>query len=232
MGHAQVANVDCPARRIPRFLLSDKMRVSQRSRVTFRRDSLKLFHAIALSCLILPLLVACSDTGNSPNDATSAQRLLPNLAAYTASDVDTTLDGAFAAVGGASLLSGQVGLTAVVAKAEQILQCFQDRGALAAKFYREQDSTITAPKIGGAMVLNQSRVNQEIINCMLGGQEDAASAQTFAIEPCASAGNFTYEGDSISYVYVGSHPDVCAVFQLHFDNLAGAAVSPTATPSQ
>lgn len=188
---------------------------------------MKLLHLFALTSLILPLLVACSDTGNAANDAKSAQRLLPNLASYAASDVDTTLDGAFAAVGGASLLSGQVGITAVIAKAEQILQCFQDRGALAAKFYRQSDSTITAPKIGGAMVLNQSRVNQEILNCMLGGQEDQASAQTFSIEPCASAGAFTYEGDNISYFYVGSHPDVCAVFQLHFDNLAG---TPTPTP--
>ena len=112
-------------------------------------------------------------------------------------------------------------VTAVLAKAEQFLQCFQDRGALAAKFYRHLDSTMTAPKIGGALVLNQSRVNQEMINCLLGGQEGNASAQTFSIEPCASAGSLVYEGDNISYVYVGSHPDVCEVFQLHFDNLAG-----------
>ncbi len=176
-----------------------------------------------LACLTIAimLLAACSDTGNTPNDATSAQRLLPNLAAYSATDVDTTIDGAFAAFGGASLLSGQVGISAVLAKAEQILQCFQDRGALAAKFYRQLDSTVTAPKIGGALVLNQSRINQEVINCILGGQEGSASAQAFEIEPCASAGSLVYEGDNISYVYVGSHPDVCEVFQLHFDNLAG-----------
>ena len=188
---------------------------------------MKRLRIIALLSLLLTLAVACSDTGNSPNDATSAQRLLPNLAAYSATDVDTTIDGAFAAFGGASLLSGQVAVTAVLAKAEQFLQCFQDRGALAAKFYRHLDSTMTAPKIGGALVLNQSRVNQEMINCLLGGQEGNASAQTFSIEPCASAGSLVYEGDNISYVYVGSHPDVCEVFQLHFDNLAA---TPTPTP--
>ena len=118
--------------------------------------------------------------------------------------------------------AGQLGLTAVVAKAEQILQCFQDRGALAARWYQQSESTLTAPKVGAALVINQSRVNQELVNCALGGQEDAASAQTFAIEPCASAGSLTYEGDGISYLYAGSHPDVCDVFQLHFDNLAAS----------
>ncbi len=188
---------------------------------------LKHLRNLVAFALLLIFAGACSDTGNSPNDATSAQRLLPNLAAYSATDVDTTIDGAFAAFGGASLLSGQVGVTAVMAKAEQILQCFQDRGALAAKFYRQLDSTMTAPKIGGALVLNQSRINQEVINCILGGQEGNANAQAFEVEPCASAGSFVYEGDNISYVYVGSHPDVCEVFQLHFDNLAG---TPAPTP--
>ena len=181
---------------------------------------MKLLRVFAFVCLALSLLAACGDTGNESNDANSAQRLLPNLASYTASDIDPTVDGAFAAVGGAALMGGQFGLTAVIAKAEQIIQCFQDRGALAARYYQQSDTSLTSPRVGASLVINQSRVNQELVNCALGGQEDGSSAQTFSIEPCASAGTFAYEGDTISYVYVGSHPDVCDVFQLHFDNLA------------
>ena len=192
---------------------------------------MRLPRVFALLILLLPVLSACGDTGNEAGDAQSAQRLLPNLADYSASDIDATVDGAFAAVGGAALVGGQFGLTAIIAKAEQILQCFQDRGALAARFYQHSDTSLTAPKIGASLVINQSRVNQELINCALGGQEDSASAQSFGIEPCASAGTLTYEGDTISYVYVGSYPDVCAVFQLHFDNLAGANEEPAATDS-
>ena len=194
---------------------------------------MKLSSFVAVLCLLLPLLSACGDTGNAANDANSAQRLLPNIAGYTASDVDTSMDSAFAAIGGAALMGGQFGITAAIAKAEQILQCFQDRGALAARFYQQSDTSLTAPKVGASLVINQSRINQELINCALGGQEDTESAQTFSIEPCASAGTLTYDGDTISYVYVGSHPDVCAVFQLHFDNLAGTNdESPTEAASQ
>lgn len=170
--------------------------------------------------VMLMAISACSDTGNTSTDALSAQRLLPNLADYTATDVDTTLDGAFAAVGGAALVGGQIGITAFVAKAEQILQCFQDRGAIAAKFYSKTNAGSTIPQVGAVLVVNQSRINQEMINCALGGQEEAVSAHSLNIEPCASAGTITYEGDTISYVYAGSHPDVCALYQLHFDNLA------------
>lgn len=182
--------------------------------------SLKIACALMIALL---LTSACSDTGNTANDALSAQRLLPNLAAYTATDVDTTMDGAFAALGGAALVGGQVGITAAVAKVEQVLQCFQDRGALAAKFYSETQTDGNLPKLGAVLVINQSRINQEMINCALGGQEDAMKAQAINIEPCASAGTLEYQGDRISYVYVGSHSDVCALYQLHFDNLTSEA---------
>ena len=177
-----------------------------------------------LLSLLLPMLAACSDTSNVANDATSAQRLLPNLATYSATEVDATVDGAFAAVGGAAMMGGQIGVTAAVAKLEQILQCFQDKGAIAARYYQAKNSSLTAPRVGAALVINQSRLNQELINCALGGQASNASAQAVSIEPCADAGSLSYDGDTISYVYVGSHTDVCKLFQLHFDNLSGSSV--------
>ena len=180
------------------------------------------------ACLLLLLLLgvsACSDTGNSANDTLSAQRLLPNLAAYTATNVDTSMDGAFAAMGGAALMGGQVGITAAIAKLEQVLQCFQDRGALAAKFYSQTETDGGLPHVGAALVINQSRINQEMINCALGGQEETITSQNVNLEPCANAGTFTYEDNTISYVYVGSHPDVCALYELHFNNLSNQSQS-------
>lgn len=172
---------------------------------------------ILLFTIMMLTVVACQATGNTAQDAQSAQRLLPNLATYTASDVDTAIDGAFTAVGGAALAGGQVEITAAVAKAEQIIQCFQDRGAIAAKFYTENTQSDLVPKVGAVLVLNQTRINQEFLNCALGGQEESFSAQT--VEPCANSGSFTYQGDSITYVYLGSHPDVCGLFNQHFTSV-------------
>ena len=180
--------------------------------------------------LMMLALAACGTTGNISGDAQSAQRLLPNLAGFTVTDVDTSIDGAFAAAGGAALVSGQVAITAAIAKVEQVLQCFQDRGAIAARFYNEANPDSIVPLVGAVLVINQSRVNQELINCILGGQEAPASAQTIAIEPCASAGTFNYQGDTVSFVYVGSHSSVCALYEQHFNNLAGTAEA-TARPT-
>jgi len=182
---------------------------------------LKILKSAGWLSLMLLVLAACGGTGNLAGDAQSAQRLLPNLAAYTATNVDAAIDGAFTAVGGAALVGGQVALTAAVAKIEQVLQCFQDRGAIAAKFYTETNPTGAVPLVGAVLVINQTRINQELINCALGGQEGLPSAQTIAIEPCAHAGTFDYQGNTISFVYVGSHPQVCALYEQHFNNLTG-----------
>jgi len=162
--------------------------------------------------------VACSDTGNTAQDANSAQRLLPNLAAYTATDVDTAVDGAFTAIAGAALASGQIPVSAAVAKADQLIECFQDRGAIAAKFYTENAQSSVIPKVGAVLVINQTRINQEILNCALGGQNRSFSAQA-VVEPCASSGAFNYQGDDISYLYVGSDPEVCALYEQHFTSV-------------
>jgi len=173
---------------------------------------------IVLLIIMMLTVAACDATGNTAGDARSAQQLLPNLAGYEATDVDTAIDGAFTAAGGAALAGGQVEITAAVAKAEQVLQCFQDRGAVAAKFYRQQNQTGIVPRVGAVLVINQTRVNQELLNCLLGGQE-GFGAQSAVVEPCADADTFNYQGDTISYVYVGSHPEVCNLYTTHFNNL-------------
>ena len=146
-----------------------------------RRIELRTLRCACLLLLLLLGVSACSDTGNSANDTLSAQRLLPNLAEYTATNVDTSMDGAFAAMGGAALMGGQVGITAAIAKLEQVLQCFQDRGAIAAKFYSQTETDGGLPHVGAALVINQSRINQEMINCALGGQEEAMNVPKMSI---------------------------------------------------
>lgn len=189
---------------------------------------MKTLRLVSWLSLMMLALAACGATGNISGDAQSAQRLLPNLAGYTVTDVDATIDGAFTAVGGAALVSGQVAITAAIAKIEQVLQCFQDRGAIAARFYTEADPASIVPLAGAVLVINQSRINQELINCALGGQEERPTAQTITFEPCAQAGTFNYQGDTVSFVYVGSHATVCALYEQHFTNLSG--IVPTATP--
>lgn len=173
---------------------------------------------VMLMVMIIVTVAACNDTGNTAQDAQSAQRLLPNIVNYTATDVDTAVDGAFTAVGGAALASGQAHITVAVQKADQMLQCFQDRGAIAAKFYTEQAASNIIPKVGAVLVINQTRLSQELINCALGGQEESFSTQN-VVEPCADNGNFTYQGDSYSYVYVGSNPELCTIYAQHFANV-------------
>jgi len=66
--------------------------------------------------LLLLLLVACAPSGNDTADqATSAQRFLPELEGYSRSDADNLSDALVTLGGGASLLSGNPALAAGIA---------------------------------------------------------------------------------------------------------------------
>ena len=171
--------------------------------------------------LVLLVAAACTSTGDTPQQAESAQNLLPNIAGYEVTDSDTVIDAVTAAAGTAATASGNAPALAGIAKVDQMLQCLQDRGAVASNVYIE--SSITEgilPKAGIVAVINQTRVRDNFLNCALGGQEQNGFApQSAIVEPCASSGSFVFRGDDISFVYVATQPDLCSAFQGHFDAL-------------
>ncbi len=167
------------------------------------------------------VVVACGDTGQTSSDAQSAQTLLPNIVGYNTTNADGFVDSLLTAAGAAGLGSGNVAVTAASAKTEQMLQCMQDRGAVASNFYVEQGVSAgnVIPMSGMVVVVNQDRVAENFVNCLLGGQQDGITAQAAVIEPCANAGTFQFQGDTVSYLYASTHPALCAIFQGHFDSI-------------
>ena len=181
-----------------------------------------MFKRLMMLLIVGLLVVACGDTGQTSGDAQSAQTLLPNIVGYNTTNADGFLDSVTTAVGAAGLGTGNPAVVAASAKTEQMLQCMQDRGAVASNFYVEQgvSSGNIIPMSGMVVVVNQDRVAENFVQCLLGGQEqDTFGAQAAAIEPCANAGTFQFQGDTVSYLYAGTHPALCEIFQGHFNSI-------------
>src|SRR5690242_7234809 len=96
----------------------------------------------SLLCLAL-LFAACDNininvvptTGDSSLDSAAAQNVMPNLSnyGYTGTDARNITD-AIAAVGGsASLFSGNPVAAAAIAKIDDMIACYQNVGAVAAR---------------------------------------------------------------------------------------------------
>jgi len=171
--------------------------------------------------LMLSLLViaACGPTGDTTSDAESAQSLLPNITGYTVNSVDNVIDGFTAAVAGSSAVTGNAPLAAGIVKAEAVVQCLQDTGAIAAQTYTETSPANFIPEVGLAFVVNQTRIADNILSCVAGANQ-GVSAQSIAIEPCIQNGSFTFNGDNVSYFYMGVGDSICGFFNQHFTNLS------------
>jgi hypothetical protein len=184
----------------------------------------KAFRLTAMMILVAMmsvLVAACTPTGDSTEEPESAQNLLPNIEGYTANDVDNIVNALTTLAAGASATTGNVPLAAGLARVEGIAQCLQDTGSIAANTYIESSPANFVPEVGAALVINQTRVADNLVSCITGAAGgDGVSAQSVVIEPCFDTGSLTFNGDQVSYVYVGVGENLCGFMAQHFNDLS------------
>jgi hypothetical protein len=172
--------------------------------------------SVLLILLMGAFLVAC-DTTDTAQDAAAAQQVQPNLAGFERSNADSVTDAITRIGAGATLTTGNAPGAAAIARMEQVLQCFQDVGAVDASIYVQQNVTDVVPDAGLSIVLNQTRMNRNLINCLTTtGGDDGIDAQAVNIQPCAQSGNFTYQEEDFAYAYIGVGNTICTEFDAHF----------------
>ncbi len=162
------------------------------------------------------LLAACAPGINSP-DSVPAQNLLPNIVGYERSDAGNLTD-ALSSLGTAgTLATGNLELTAAIAKIDQMVSCLQSAGAVAANVYvADNANSLGVPQAGVVAVVNQTRLQNSLLACAI---SSGASAQSVGIEPCIGQGSFNFRGDQITYLYAATVSETCGLFQMHFDAL-------------
>lgn len=158
------------------------------------------------------LLAACKPKGTA-GDANSAQNLQPSIPGFTTTNLDTAVDAISLSAGTSALATGNIALSAAIERANSLLQCLQDTGAVSGLGYLQQDPGVV-PQMGASLVVNKTRVQQNLFACM-GTQ---VFAQTdLAFEVCAQDGEFTSGGDNFWYAYVGVGTDMCSGFRAHYN---------------
>jgi predicted small secreted protein len=162
--------------------------------------------------MIVSLVLAACNTRGTRDDATSAQSLQPAIAGFTTTDLDTGLDAIALSAGTGAAATGNVPLALAIERANSLLQCLQDIGAVSGLLYLQSDPGII-PQTGASLVVNKTRVNQNMFGC-LGSQVLAQTVLDF--EVCAANGQFTAGGDSFWFAYVGVGTDMCNGFRSHF----------------
>ena len=171
--------------------------------------------------LALAALVGCQvipTTGDKNTDAAAAQSFVPpNIAGYNSTDATSVTD-ALTKVGAAgSLLSGNIISAGAIAKLNNMIACYQGVGAVAARVYVDQNiaANPNAPKVGVLAVINTTRIQRNLFNCVLNTGASAQAANE--IQPCGGSGEKVVNGETLNYVYAATTPELCATFQAQFN---------------
>lgn len=173
--------------------------------------------------LLAVLAAACGDTGDRAGDEVSAQSLMPNIVGYRVTETDSIIDAVTAAGAGGALASGNVPLAVTIERAENILGCLQERGAVGAQVYIEENPADVIPQTGAVIIVNQTRLNRNLLDCIATGSTEGFRSQAVTIEPCADSGSFRYQENDFSYIYVGVGDQLCGFFQQHFTSIQAEA---------
>lgn len=182
--------------------------------------ALLLMSVVAISaCSVVGGTNIVPTTGDTANDASAAQRFVPDLPGYISTNASNITDAISAVSGGASLLSGNLVSAAMITQIDSMIQCYQNTGSMAAKVYVQADvaSLIQGqlPSAGALAVLNQDRIINNLLPCALGSGQ-GLSAQSAEPQPCAGSGSFIVDSETLYYLYAATDPNLCAQFQSIF----------------
>ena len=172
-----------------------------------------------MACLFI-LLAGCRivpGTGDSSADAAAAQQFVPpNIAGYDSTDA-TSVSDALTKIGAAgSLITGNIAMAGAIAKLDGMISCYRSVGAIAARVYTQQNisSATGIPKLGVLAVINTTRIQRNLLQCVLNTGPSAQAADE--IQPCGGSGSMVVNNETLEYVFAATTPELCTVFQSQF----------------
>jgi len=165
---------------------------------------------------LIPLLLAvwiaagCSVIGavTPPTKDNSALAMMPNLANYTRSNTADIKNALASAVGGAAALTGNLEVTALLATATRLTDCYNRAGAYEAYTYI---NTADPVKTGLVLIINNNAVKDLsiLISCL---NPNNGASGVADIQPCSNNFTVTTANNSYQVFYVASDPAVCNDF--------------------
>ena len=166
---------------------------------------------LTIALILLLLLAGCSViTGGDDTAEPPAATMLPDLEGYNTVEGQTLTRYISTATGGAALLTGQPQLAASIAVVDEIVQCYQEVGAVRARVYNSQADPLTA---GAVAIADRNAVRDPVnfFRCVAPRPAlEAGPADEY--EVCTA--NYTLEREeNVFYIlYAGTRPELCQTF--------------------
>jgi hypothetical protein len=158
------------------------------------------------------LMAACDQiaqpTGDTANDASSAQNQLPTFSQYSGTDADSVKDALTRAMQVGSLGTGNIIAAGMIERLNTMADCLGNVGALAGRVYTGGNP----PVAGLLVVINNDRMASNFMSCALNPGLQSQQEGRQSVEPCAKAGTYTDNSIGYSYIYAATDPSMCGAF--------------------
>lgn len=175
-----------------------------------------LFFVVLGACNLLNPVESTPPPENPP-----VAQMLPDLPGYKTVEGET-LTSYIGKAAGADVFDNKPTLKTMVTKADAVIACYQEAGAVRARLYSNQ----TEPWSAGAVVIGDKKAMlspTNLFNCLGGGDAPGGrfQSQGVNIEPCSAKYTLPKDDNEFYIMYVGTTLDICQDF---CSNLEGCTV--------
>ncbi|MBN1811690.1 MAG: hypothetical protein JXA14_07635 [Anaerolineae bacterium] len=140
-----------------------------------------------------------------------AEELLPDLAGYSTVEGERLTDYIGKLSGGAALLAGQPELALAIAAVDQVIDCYQEVGAVKARAYSNQDAPLSAG-IVAVGDRNELLEPANLFKCVAPAIPDGSQPDMPPIQMCSDSYILVHDGNEFYIIYAGTTEEICATF--------------------
>ena len=165
-----------------------------------------LLFAVAALMAVAGLMLGVGDQDEEP----PVTGMLPNLSGYNTVEGQTLTDYIGELGGGAALLTENPALAAAAFAVEQIVDCYQDVGAVQGRLYSNQESPLSA---GAVAIADRNALldPQNLFKCVAPAIPDAGAGVP-EIKPCTASYTLAKDDNEFYIAYVGTTEEICRAF--------------------
>ncbi len=165
---------------------------------------LRHLRILRTAVLVISSLFVIGACGEAPPKNTAAQDLLPNPAGYQVNNVLDIQDAIAKLAGVSALAAAQPQVTALVAAANSLTQCYQKAGAVEGRTYVK----IADPfKAGVLFIVNRNLLADP--NLLLACVAPRVGLRAEALQPCAKVYTLRKDNNEFYIAYAATDQEVC-----------------------
>jgi hypothetical protein len=167
-----------------------------------------LLFAVAALMIVAGVLLGIPRQG--PDNP--AAELLPDLPGYDTVEGERLTDYIGKLSGGAALLAGQPELALAIAAVDQVIDCYQEVGAVQARAYSKQGDPLSAGVVAIGdrnKLLDPENLFKCVTPAIPGGEGPVDMAK---IQPCTASYTLPRDDNEFYILYAGATEEVCRAF--------------------